>query len=290
MLAQLLVNGLAAGSVYALMALALVVVYQASRVANFAQGEIGMISAFLAWVLLTSSGWPFGAAALGALVAGFLQGAGLEFAFIRRAKDPTPLNLIIMTLGFQLALFGLAGWAWGAEGRALPLPVSQAGSVQLGPAVLSQLNLVTIGTALALMAVLWLFFRYTRVGLGIRATQQDEVAARLNGVPTRRLRMVSFGLAGVVASVAALLVAPIATLDPTLMWEPLLKAFAAAVLGGMTTLAGAAAGGYLLGVIESLFGAYVSLEFKSVVPFVVIVAVLWFRPAGLFGRHFVRKV
>lgn len=290
MLAQLLVNGLAAGSVYALMALALVVVYQASRVANFAQGEIGMISAFLAWVLLTSSGWPFAAAAVGALVAGFLQGMVLEFAFIRRAKDPTPLNLIIMTLGFQLALFGVAGWAWGAEGRALPFPVSQAGSLQLGPAVLSQLNLVTIGTATGLMGALWLFFRYTRVGLGIRATQQDEVAARLNGIPTRRLRMVSFGLAGVVASVAALLVAPVATLDPTLMWEPLLKAFAAAVLGGMTTLAGAAAGGYLLGVIESLFGAYVSLEFKSVVPFVVIVAVLWFRPAGLFGRHFVRKV
>lgn len=290
MLPQLLLNGLAAGSIYALVALALVTVYQSSSVANFAQGETGMIAAYVAWIAVVALGWPFGGAVAAALATGVLLGVLLEFLFIRRAKHPSPLNLIILTLGFQLALFGLAGWAWGAEGRALPFPVSQAGSVQVGPAVVSGHNLLTILTALGLMAGLWVFFRFTRTGLGIRAARQDETAARLNGIPTRRLRAASFGLAGGVAAVAALLVAPVTTLDPALMWEPLLRGFAAAVLGGMTTLPGAAAGGYLLGIIESLFGAYISLEFKSVVPFAVIVGVLWFRPAGLFGRHFVRKV
>jgi branched-chain amino acid transport system permease protein len=289
MLAQLIVNGVAIGSIYALIALALVVVYKASDVANFAQGEIATMSVFAALAAYLAVG-SFAAALAAGLLAAFALGVALEFGLIRRAKRPSALNLIILTLGAQLVLFGLAGWRWGAEGRRFPFPLSHGEVLSAGPVVVSHLNLAGMLAAPLLMLLLWAFFRFTRTGLAIRATQQDEMAARVNGIPTRRVRALSFGIAGAVGSVAALFVAPVASLDPTLMWDPLIKGFAAAVLGGFTSLPGAALGGYLLGVIESLFGGYVSLEFRSIVPFVVIVLVLWFRPAGLLGRHFVRRV
>jgi branched-chain amino acid transport system permease protein len=124
----------------------------------------------------------------------------------------------------------------------------------------------------------------------MQATQQDPLAARINGVPTQTIVAMTFGLSSVIGAVAALLTAPVVTLDPTLMWDPLLKGFAAAVLGGMNTPLGAIAGGYLLGITENLFGTYVSVEFKSVIAFAAIVIVLWFRPNGLFGRTKSTKV
>ena len=154
----------------------------------------------------------------------------------------------------------------------------------------SYLNLATIATALVLMAILVVFFRFTKLGMAMKATQQNAMAARINGIPTKRVLAFTFGLSSVIGAIAALLTAPITTLDPTLMWDPLLKGFAAAVLGGMTTLVGAVFGGYILGIVENLFGVYVSVEFKTLVPFVIIVVVLWFKPSGLFGHHYVRKV
>jgi branched-chain amino acid transport system permease protein len=148
----------------------------------------------------------------------------------------------------------------------------------------------TILIAGVLMVVVFAFFRFTKLGIAMQATQQDPIAARINGVPTRAVVGLTFGISSVIGSVAALLTAPLITLDPTLMWDALLKGFAAAVLGGLNTPVGAVLGGYLLGVIENLFGAYVSVEFKSVVAFLIIVIVLWFRPSGLFGRHHERKV
>jgi branched-chain amino acid transport system permease protein len=290
MLAQLLVNGIAVGSVYALIALALVAVYKASDIANFAQGEIAMVALFAAPAAYAVAGGSFAAAIAAALVAAFALGVLLEVLLIRRAKRPSPLNLIILTLGCQLVIFGGAGWKWGAEGRRFEFPLSHGDVVPLGPVVVSHLNLGAIAAAASVMLLLWAFFRFTRTGLAIRATQQDEMAARSNGIATRRMRALSFGIAGAVGAVAALFVAPVASLEPTLMWDPLLKGFAAAVLGGFGSLPGAAVGGYLIGVIESLFGGYVSLEFRAVVPFAVLVLVLWFRPAGLLGRHYVRRV
>ena len=290
MLPQLIVSGLATGSVYALIALAMVIVYKTSEVPNFAQGEMAMISTYLAFALLTALGWPLAAALAGALVGAFVIGVVFEFAVIRRAREPTLLNLIILTLGFQLILYGLAGWIWGGDQRLFRFPLSDREAVVLGPVRVSELDLATLATALALVAAVFALVRFTRFGLAMQATQQNEAAARINGVRTRRVLLLTFGISSVVGAVAAMLIAPVTTLDPNLMWDPLLKGFAAAVLGGMTSPGGAVAGGLLLGVVENLFGSYVSLEFRSVVAFALIVVVLWFRPSGLFAPHYERRV
>ena len=290
MLLQILASGLSAGSIYALMALALVITYKATGVPNFAQGEMAMISAFVAYVLVVEIGASFPVAFGAALLFAFVLGVGFEAVFLRRMRNPTHLNLLIMTLGFQLALLGLAGWRWGADQRQFPFPVSANEVVRIGEVSISQLSLATISIALVLMGAVFAFFRFTKLGVAMQATQQDVMAARINGVPARTVVALTFGISSVIGAVAALLTAPLITLDPTLMWDPLLKGFAAAVLGGLNTPVGAELGGYLLGVIENLFGAYVSVEFKSVVAFLIIVIVLWFRPVGLFGRKPTRKV
>ncbi|HVR42125.1 MAG TPA: branched-chain amino acid ABC transporter permease [Thermoanaerobaculia bacterium] len=290
MLGQVIVNGLAFGSIYALIALAMAIVYKSSSVPNFAQGEMAMITTFIAWLIASAHGAPFGMALAAALLSAAAIGFFLEFAFIRRAKQPTVLNLIIITLGFQMVLYGLAGWRFGPEQRRLSLPVSEREVVRMGEVVVSHLTLLTFATAAILMLAVWLFFGFTRWGAALRATQQNRLAARIHGVPVDRLLGLSFAISAVVGAIAGMLIAPMTTLDPTMMWDPLLKGFAAAVLGGLTSLPGVVVGGLLLGVIENLFGAYVSLEFKSIVAFLVIVLVLCFRPSGLFGRHYVRKV
>lgn len=287
---QLIISGLSFGSLYALVALAMVIIYKTSEVPNFGQGEMAMLSTFVAYMLLVSYEYPFAVAFLGALIFAAALGAFLEFVFLRRAKDPNILSLILITLGFQMMLYGLASWKWGAEQRDLPFPVSDFDTVSLGPAVLSYLNATTLLITLILMLLLFLFFRYTKVGIAMKATQQNAMAARINGIRTNRILSITWGMSSVIGAVAGMLLAPIATLDPNLMLDLLLKGFASAVLGGMTTLVGAAIGGYMLGVIENLFGGYVSLEFKSVVAFGIIVLVLCFKPSGLFARHYVRKV
>ena len=290
MLLQIVAGGLSSGSIYALVALALVITYKTTEVPNFAQGEMAMFSAFVAYVLIVEYNVGFVVAFGAALVFAFVLGIGFEGLFLRRTKNPTHLNLIIMTLGFQLALFGLAGWRWGADQRQFPFPVSANEVVRFGNVTVSTLSLATISIALVLMAAVFAFFRFTKLGLAMQATQQDPMAARINGVPARAVVALTFGISSVIGAVAALLTAPLITLDPTLMWDPLLKGFAGAVLGGMNTPIGAVLGGYLLGIVENLFGAYVSVEFKSAVAFLIIVIVLWFRPVGLFGRQPPRKV
>jgi branched-chain amino acid transport system permease protein len=290
MFLQLLISGLSFGSLYALIALAMVIIYKTSEVPNFGQGEMAMISTFVAYSLLESSGHSYVISFIGALIFAALLGAFLEFVFLRRAKEPNVLSLILITLGFEMVLYGLASWKWGADQRDFSFPVSDFDVVNLGPAVFSYLNIATLLIALVLMFILFIFFKYTMVGIAMKATQQNAMAARINGIRTNRILSVTWALSSMIGAVAGILLAPIATLDPNLMLDPLLKGFASAVLGGMTTLVGAALGGYILGVIENLFGGYVSLEFKSIVAFLIIVLVLCFKPSGLFAKHYVKKV
>jgi len=160
----------------------------------------------------------------------------------------------------------------------------------VGPAVVSYLNIATLLVTLVLMLILFLFFRYTKVGIAMKATQQNLLAARINGIRANRILSITWGMSSLIGAVAGMMLAPIATLDPNLMMDPLLKGFASAVLGGMTTLVGSVIGGYILGIIETLFGGYVSLQFKSIVAFLIIVLVLCFKPSGLFSKHYVRRV
>jgi len=290
MLTQIILSGLVVGSIYALMGLAMGIIYKASEVPNFAQGEMGMITTYIAFVIISVHGYPFWVAFFGSIIFAFLLGAFFEFVFIRRAKEPNVLSLIIITLGFQMVLYGIAGWKFGSDQRRLRMPFSDTETYSFGNVVISELGLATIGVAIILMLIVWWFLTNTRLGVAMKATQQNKMAAKINGIPTDRILSISFGISAVVGAIAGLFVAPVSTLDPNMMWDPLMKGFAAAVLGGFTNLPGIVIGGYLLGIIENLYGYYISVEFKSVVALLVIVLVLWLRPSGLFSKHYTKKV
>jgi branched-chain amino acid transport system permease protein len=286
---QTILSGIAVGSSYALMGLGMVLIYKASEVPNFVQGEMALLPVFVAYVLLESYGLPSYIVFPATLVFSILLGCFLEFAIIRRAKEPNVLGLIIITIGMEMMLLGLVSWKFGADQRAMPFPISSYDSIMIGDIFISTLDLLTLVVALIIMLVLFLFFRYSKIGVAMKATQQNENAARLMGIKTNRIRMVTWGISSFVGCVAGMLIAPI-LVEPYMMWDPMLKGFAGAVVGGMTSLPGAVFGAYIVGIVEHLFGGYVSIEFKSVVAFAVIVLVLCIRPSGLFARHYVKKV
>ncbi|HHL72408.1 MAG TPA: branched-chain amino acid ABC transporter permease [Bacteroidetes bacterium] len=290
MFSQLIINGISSGSLYALVALAMVIIYKASEVPNFAQGEMATLSVFVAWHFVNAQFLPFYQAVAAALLFAFAVGVLFEFTVLRRAEKPSILELIVMTLGLQMFIYGIIGWKWGAEQKTFSLPIAEDSVVQLGPVVIGWLNIITIVTSLLCVLLLYLFFTHTKLGTAMRAVQMNSTAARINGIRVHRIMSLTWGLSAVIGTIAGILFAPVSPLDPQLMWDPLLKGFAAGVLGGMTSPFGAVLGGYILGIIENLFGAYISLEFKSVVAFALIVLVLWFKPSGLFSRHYERKV
>jgi branched-chain amino acid transport system permease protein len=286
---QMLASGIAVGSSYALMGLAMVIVYKTSEVVNFAQGEMSLISIFLTYMVLEFHGFPFYVAFPGALAFAVLLGFLLEFAVLRRAKEPNVLGMIIITIGLEMILMGIVSWKFGADPKTMPFPIGAYESVTLGGIFISSLEVLTFFVALIIMVVLFLFLRYSKLGIAMKATQQNPTAARLMGIRTNRILMFTWGISSLVGCVAGLLIAP-TTMQPYMMWDPMLKGFAAAVLGGMTSLPGSIFGAYAVGIIENLFGGYVSIEFKSVVAFAIIVLVLCFKPSGLFARHYVKKV
>ena len=290
MLGQLIVSGLAVGACYSLLALAMVIIYKTSDVLNFAQGEMAMVSTFIAFTLMASYHVPFHWAVILTFVFAILLGAAFEFVFLRQAKEPTVLGLIIITLGFEMILMGFAGWKWGPDQRSLDFPISNIETYNFFGLVMSKINFWTIVITLVLMFILFLFFRYTKVGVAMRATQQNQLAARVMGIRTKWILSFTWAISSMVGAVAGMLIAALGVLDPTMMMDPLLKSFASAVLGGMTSLPGTAVGGAMLGIIENLFGGYVSLAFKSVVAFVVIVLMLCIKPSGLLAKHYVKKV
>jgi len=290
MFGQLIVSGLAVGACYSLLALAMVIIYKTSEVLNFAQGEMAMVSTFVAFTILDSYHVPFPWAVALTFLFAILLGIFFEITFLRQAKDPTALGLMIITLGFEMVLMGFAGWKWGPDQRPFPFPVSSVETYNISGLLMSKINFWTILISLVLMLILFLFFRYTKLGIAMRATQQNPLAARVMGIRTKRILSFTWALSSMVGAVAGMLIAALGVLDPPMMMDPLLKGFASAVLGGMTSLPGSALGGALLGIIENLFGGYISLAFKSVVAFAIIVLMLCIRPSGLLARHYEKKV
>ena len=286
---QTIVSGIAVGSSYALMGIAMVIIYRASEVPNFAQGEMALVTSYFAFMLLDQYGFPYHVAFPAALLFSVLVGFFLEFAILRRAKEPNILGMIIITIGIEMILMGLVSWKFGADPQTMSFPISPYDSIAFGEVFVSGLEMLTLVVALIIMIILFLFFRFSKLGVAMKATQQNNTAARIMGIRTNRILMITWGISSLVGCVAGLLISPI-IMSPFMMWDPLLKGFAAAVLGGMTSLPGAVFGAYMLGIIENLFGGYVSIEFKSAVAFVVIVLVLCIKPSGLFARHYVKKV
>jgi branched-chain amino acid transport system permease protein len=286
---QMVVSGIAVGSSYALMALGMVLIYKASEVPNFVQGEMALLPVFMAYMIIYSYEQSVFTAFFGALLFAMLLGCFLEFAVVRRAKNPNILGLIIITIGLEMILLGFVSWKFGADQRVMPFPISSYSSVMLGNVYISTLDLLTLIAALLIMVGLFLFFRFSKLGVAMKATQQNETAARLMGIRTNRVKMITWGISASVGTVAGLLIAPV-IMEPYMMWDPMLKGFAAAVVGGMTSLPGAVFGAYIVGIVEHLFGGYVSMDFKAVVAFAVIVIVLCIKPSGLFAKHYIKKV
>lgn len=294
---QLIFDGIAIGALYTLIAIAMVIIYKASEVPNFAQGEMAMISAFIAYYLMEQSGLRFPYAFIGALAFSFILGIIFEFAIIRRAKEPSVLNLILITLGLERILYGFAGWKWGSEQKNFPssfspLPISDADMINIGFVSISKIKFIIIIITFVLIFLFFLFFKYSKAGIAMKAMQQNKTAARINGIRVDRIMSLTWALSSFVGAIAGILLVPAisTSLDSNIMLAPVLKGFAAAVLGGMTTLIGAIGGGFILGVIEKFFGYFVSSEFETVVSFMVIVIILWFKPEGLFGHRYIKKV
>lgn len=286
---QYVTAGLAAGSLYTLVALGVVLLYRSSRVLNFAHGDLATLATFVAFTLIGRA-VPFGAAVAGSLATIAVVGAAFYFVVIRPAKEGTLLGKIVMTLGLALLLSGVVQVVWGTEMQVFPFPLSDTRVYRLGEVVISEVNVGTIGVGLTLMAVLYFLVQHTRVGLAMRAVAQNAAAAQALGIPSRRIHALTWGLASALGGAAGVLLAPVVYLDPFMMLDPFLKGFAAAVLGGMDSLPGAVVGGFLLGIVEALFAGYVSLKFKTTMAFVIIILVLLIRPEGLFGREYHRRV
>jgi len=285
---QLIVNGLAIGSLYALTAFGIVLIYKTTEVITFAQGETAMFSTFIAFTLLTGLKLSFPLAFVLTLIFAGLFGALIERVVLRRISTVTILNPVIVTVGLSLILLGVAGWIWGYEIRTFPAPVEGA-PFRFGTVVLSQLNALILVVTLVLMVVLFAFFRYSLTGIAMRAVAQNRMAAQLMGISIDRINALGWGLGTALGAVTGMLIAPLNYLDPGMMGDVALKAFAAAVLGGLTSLPGAVVGGLLLGIIDSLVGFLVP-ELRTTIAFMLIVLVLVVRPSGLLGKHEIKKV
>ncbi len=285
-LAQTIVDGIADGSLYAALALALVLIFRTTGVVNFAQGEMAMVATFVAWSLL-DAGLPLGAAIAVALAFAFVFGMAVERIVIRPVEGRRPLTLAIVTLGLYILLNSAAGWIWGFNNRGFP-SVFPSDSLAVGGVDIAVESLGIVVVLLVVVAALFLLLERTRIGLALRAVSTNPESARLCGISVGRTLMVGWGLASVLGALAGVLIAPRIFLDPNLMGGVLIYAFAAATLGGFDSPLGAVVGGWAIGLSEALASTYVDFigsDLEILVPLTVILVVLLVRPSGLFGRR-----
>jgi len=287
-LAHVVVSGLATGCIYGLVALSLVIVYNATRTVNFAQGEMLMVSAFVAWSAQRAAGLPVPLALACGVVAGGLLAYLVERVIIRRALEATHWDVLIITLGLSLVLRAAAGIVWTNDELPFPSLFSNR-PVSLGPVRVAPVSFGIIGASLVLMLALVVLFRATRLGRAMRAVAQNQNAARLMGISVEGVYSSAWVLAGMVGAVGGVLIAPVTFLS-TKMGLIAINGFTAAVLGGFGSMPGAVAGGMLLGVIENLAPLYLPTGIRYSVPFLVMIAILLARPHGLFGRVERRRV
>lgn len=286
----LIVAGLANGSLYALVALGLVLIYKTQDVVNFAHGEILMIGAFIGYTAFDVLHLPYAVSFLAAVLLGGVMGAVIERVAFRRIAHHHHITLAMVTVGLSFALRGGARVPYGMDIYTFPPVFGASPPIQVGSAIIAPQSLVTIGAALVLSAALLLFFRLTTVGKQMRATQQNLAGATIIGIDTGRIFSVTWALAAAVGAGAGVLAAPISLLYPDMGTGFLLNGFAAAVLGGFESIVGAIVGGLLVGVIQMLFGGYVSTAFQHISAFCIIIVVLFVRPHGLFGRKPIHRV
>jgi len=287
---QLLISGVAQGCIYGLIALGFVLIYKATETVSFAQGELMMLGAFLGLALMSFAGWPFWAAVLCSVAAMGLFGVVTERVVIRPILGQPAFSIVMLTFGIGYVARGAITMipAIGTETHTLPVPYKDQ-VWRLGELVLNVEQLVVIGVTVALCAALFALFRYSKIGIAMQASSQNQLAAYYMGIPVQRLNGLVWGLAAAVAAVAGLLLAPITFVHANMGFIGL-KAFPAAVVGGFGSLPGAIVGGLIIGVVEALSGFYLPEGFKDIAAYVVVLLMLMVKPNGLFGETMRKKV
>jgi branched-chain amino acid transport system permease protein len=290
-LIEQVVAGIAAGGIYASLALALVLIYRAMGLLNFAQGEFAMFTTFICWSLLTQANLPYALAAGISVAAGFVGGFAIERTMVRPFEKSSQLTILIVTLALFEIVNSLAGFIWGYEPKSFPSPFP-ARPIDIGGILIPIQNLGVICVSLVVLVLLYLLFNRTKLGLAMRAAALYPDVSELLGVRTGVMLGLGWGLASAVGAVSGILVAPVVFLEPNMMQSVIIYAFAAAVLGGIDSPVGAVVGGLLLGVSLALIGAYVPAlaDLRLALSLLLIVVLLLARPSGLFGSHQVRRV
>jgi branched-chain amino acid transport system permease protein len=279
--------GLATGGIYASLALALVMIYQATHLVNFAQGEMAMFSTYIAWSLI-QAGTPYWVAFAATVLFAFVFGVLVERLVIRPVEDAPVLAVVVVFIALLVILNSVTGWIYSYTIKSFPSPFPKE---PVFGKWLSSHELGAIGVTLVVVLVLYGFFRFTPLGLAMRAAAQNPASARLVGIRVGWMLALGWGLAAAIGAVAGMMVAPIVYLDPNMMGGVLLYAFAAALVGGIDSPGGAVFGGFLVGVLENVLGAFViGNELKLSVALVLIVGVLLVRPSGFFGKVHVTRV
>ena len=279
-------SGLATGGIYASVALALVMIYQATHLVNFAQGEMAMFATYLAWTLIQHGVPYWGAFALTVVIA-FAGGVLIERVVVRPVERAPILSVVIVFIALLVIFNSLAGWIYSYTIKPFPSPFPA--QPLFGNSYVSSHELGSMGITLVVLLALFVFFRYTPLGLAMRAAAQNPESSRLVGVRVGWMLALGWGLASAIGAIAGMMVAPIVFLEPNMMGGILLYAFAGALLGGIDSPGGAVLGGFIVGVLENVVGAYVGTELKLTVALIIIVGVLVVRPSGLFGKvHVVR--
>src|SRR3984893_10669359 len=285
---QLVLNGLAVGCIYGLVALGFVLIYKATELVNFAQGDLMMLGAFTCYMFVVWYGigyWP--AFALAVAIIG-LFGAALDWLILRRVIGQPQFALVMLTIGLGAIFRSFASMIWGSEIYTLPTPFSAHQTMVGGVSVSHEYLSIILGTVI-LCAVLYAFFTYTRLGVAMQAASQNQLAAYYMGIPVKRVVSLIWAISAGVAAIAGVLLAPVSLIDINLGFIGL-KAFAAAVLGGFGSIPGALAGGLTIGLIELFSGAYLPQGFQDVAAYVVLLIVLAVRPQGMFGAMVRKRV
>ena len=281
-------SGLANGCIYGSVALALVMIYQATHHINFAQGEMATFSTFIAWALI-QSGWPYWAAFLATVAISFTAGLVLQRVILRPVEKAPVLTNVIVFIGLLLIFNALSGWIFEHTLKSFPSPFPK--NSMFATKYFTAHDVGSVGVMLAVLLTLFAFFRFTPLGLAMRAAALNPDSARLVGIRVSWMLALGWGLAAAIGAVAGMMVAPVVFLDPNMMSGILLYGFAAALLGGIDNPLGAVIGGFVVGVLENLLGAYViGTELKLTVALVLIVATLTLKPNGLFGKTVVTRV
>ncbi len=282
-----ILSGLATGGIYASVALALVMIYQATHLVNFAQGELAMFATYIAWSLM-QAGVPYWAAFLLTVVFAFALGVVIERVIVQPVENAPILSVVIVFIALLVILNSLAGWIFTYTIKPFPSPFPSA--PLFGNSYVTSHELGSIGITLVVLALIFVFFRFTPLGLAMRAAAQNPVSSRLVGIRVGWMLALGWGLAAAIGAVAGIMVAPTVFLEPNMMSGILLYAFAAALLGGIDSPGGAVLGGFIVGVLENVVGSIIGTELKLTVALVLIVGVLVIRPSGLFGKVLVTRV